>query len=302
MENKEDFIKEWLEGKVSAEELKSRRENGDGIVKEYDELITRSSLLHVPESVSKDEAWRKLSSKLNEPSGARAKAIQLNPWMAVGIAASVTLIAVAFFVFRTATVATRMAETKVYVLPDGSTVTLNADSRLSFNRIGWSDNREVTLEGEAFFEVTKGSSFTVTSERGSVTVLGTSFNVHARPSAYEVSCFTGKVRVAAADKSVILTKGLNTAWSENGLATPQAFDQRKTTWRQGDFYFEAASLDAVMEELERQFDVEITYQGDPSRKYTGYFSNKNLDEALAMVFKPMSLQYTVEKGNKITVK
>ena len=99
----------------------------------------------------------------------------------------------------------------------------------------------------------------------------------------------------------MLTPGLFTRLDNNNLIAAETFDDKKTTWRQGDFYFEGKPLKIVVDELERQFNVEIILQGDDSRLYTGYFSNKNLDEALEMVFKPMSLNYTRETENKITV-
>lgn len=302
MDNNNDFIKDWLEGKVSAAELKSRKEKGDAFVEEFDELITRSSGLKVPEPVSKEEAWQKLSGKLNQAPQQEAKVVKLGRWIPIGIAASVALMIVAFFfAFNKVTIATSLAETKVYILPDGSEVTLNADSKIAYSRFGWSGERTVTLEGEAFFQVTKGSPFTVESEKGTVTVLGTSFNVQARQSNFEVSCFTGKVKVASGNASVMLTKGLFTKLDNNKLIAAETFDDQKTTWREGDFYFEGKPLSTVIDELERQFNIEIILSGDGARLYTGYFSNKNLDEALEMVFKPMSLRYTRETDNKIIV-
>lgn len=296
-----DFIKDWLEGKVSPEELKLRKERGDAFVQEYDELITRSSYLKVPDTVTKEAAWERLSGKLEEAPKPKARMVSLNRWIPLSIAASITLLVIAFFVFNKTTVATQLAETKVYVLPDGSEVTLNADSRITFRRFGWSGGRSVSLEGEAFFKVTKGSTFAVESAQGIVTVLGTSFNVHARPSGFEVSCFTGKVNVASGAKDVILTKGMLTKLEQRGLTDPTAFDGEKTTWRDGDFYFEGQPLNVVIDELERQFDLEITLLGDGTRLYTGYFSNKSPEEALEMVFKPMSLRYQRGNNNKITV-
>ena len=300
MDTNNDFLKNWLEGKIPAEELQSRKDRGDAFVQEFDELITRSSRLKVPDTVTKEEAWQKLSVKLTEaPKNARV--VKLNRWIPVSIAASLLLTMIAFFMFSKTTVSTQLAETKVYILPDGSEVVLNADSKLSFRRLGWSDERIVSLEGEAFFNVTKGSTFIVNNEKGTITVLGTSFNVNARASSFEVSCFSGKVNVASGAKEVILTKGLLTKLESNGITNAKPFDQQKTTWRNGDFYFEGQPLSTVINELERQFNVEIIFSGDGSRLYTGYFSNKNLDEALELVFKPMSLNFHQE-NNKITVK
>jgi ferric-dicitrate binding protein FerR (iron transport regulator) len=299
MDNNSDFLKDWLEGKISPEELTARKEKGDTLVKDFDELIARSSQLKVPNSNTKEDAWNKLAVKLTDTRKQEAKVVKFSRWIPVSIAASVTLMIVTFLVFNKTTVTTQLAETKTQVLPDGSEVTLNADSKVTFNR--WLDQRTVTLEGEAFFSVKKGSVFAVESENGIVTVLGTSFNVNARTSRFEVSCSTGKVKVVSGEKSVVLTKGLFTKLGTSGLTNAGVFDTKKTTWRDGDFYFEGTALGEVMGELERQFNIEIIFQGDDSRLYTGYFSNKDIDEALEMVFKPMSLTYQRE-NNKITVK
>jgi ferric-dicitrate binding protein FerR (iron transport regulator) len=301
MDNNNDFIKDWLEGNIPPAELKSRKEKGDKFVEAYDELITRSSGLKVPESISKEEAWQKLSGKLTQASQQEANVVKFRLWVPIGIAASVALMVIAFFVASKVTITTPLAETKVYILPDGSEVTLNADSKITYSRFGWSRERTVTLEGEAFFRVIRGSTFTVASEQGTVTVLGTSFNVHVRQSNFEVSCFTGKVKVACGNTNVTLTKGLFTKLDNNKLIAAETFNIQKTTWREGDFYFEGKPLRTVIDELERQFNIEIILSGDSTRLYTGYFSNKNLDEALEMVFKPMSLRYTRETDNKIFV-
>lgn len=302
MENKNDFLKDWLEGKVSSDELSSKKEKGDAVVQQFDELITRTKGLKVPESLSKEDAWKKLSGKLSEPQKQEAKVIKMNRWIPLSIAASVSLLVITFFAMSKTTIATTLAETKTYTLPDGSAVTLNAESEITFPRFAWLGGREVNLKGEAFFEVTKGNTFTVKSEQGTVTVLGTSFNVKSRASVYEVSCFTGKVKVASAQKEVMLTKGLAVRLDQNILTDAEPFDDSKRTWRNGDFYFDGKPLNIVLDELERQFNVNILFTGDGSRLYTGYFSNKNLNEALEMICKPMSLQYQRGDDNKIMIR
>jgi len=58
-------------------------------------------------------------------------------------------------------------------------VVLNSKSTISFNKTDWKNNRQLTLDGEAYFKVEKGSTFTVNTNNGSVTVLGTQFNVNS---------------------------------------------------------------------------------------------------------------------------
>ncbi len=258
----------------------------------------------MPESITKEQAWERFASRVSEvPKEKEAKVVKMSWWIPLSIAASITFMAVAFFVFGTTEIATHLAETRVHILPDGSEVTLNADSKIAFRKIGWSGNRVVTLEGEAFFNVKKGTSFTVESEKGTVTVLGTSFNVNTRNSGFEVACYTGKVNVESNDQSVMLTKGLTTKLENGQLTGANEFDDQRKTWRDGEFYFEAQSLSVVFGELARQFDLEIVFMGDSSRlsdQYSGNFSNHDETEALELVLKPMGLTYRRE-NNKIII-
>lgn len=298
-----EFIKDWLEGKISQQELQSKKEKGDSDVLQYEELITRSAGLKVPESTSKAEAWQKLSARIKSEGTetiSGAKVVKMNTWFYYSIAASVSLLAVVFFVFSKTTVSTQMAETRVFSLPDGSEVTLNANSKLNVPRFVWIGDRKVTLDGEAFFNVTKGKTFMVESEAGTVTVLGTSFNVNARAKVYEVACYTGKVKVSSNKNEVLLTQGLFTTLKDQTLTRAEMFDYDKTTWRDGDFHFEGKPLRVVLDELERQFGIEIVFTGDDTRLYTGYFNNKNIEQALDMVCKPMALNYYREQ-NKIFI-
>jgi transmembrane sensor len=304
MATENDFIKDWLEGKVSAKELENKKLQGDPVVNRYEALIKTSSSLKVPVMQTKEQAWEKLSNRITEQSTKEAKTIKLNRWFPISIAASLALMALSYFLFfNPTTISTQMAETKIYVLPDGSEVFLNADSKISFKKNIWKLNRSLTLEGEAFFKVKKGSRFTVISSAATVAVLGTSFNVNVRPNAVEISCFTGKVKVSRDEAAVILTKGEFTQIENDSLIPPAKFEiDKMATWRNGEFYFDSKPLSTVIAELERQFNVTIEFEGDTSRLYTGYFNIKTLDEALSMVFKPMSLNYTKVNNKKIIVK
>ena len=188
-------------------------------------------------------------------------------------------------------------------LPDDSEVTLNALSAISFNEKQWSTQRSVTLDGEAFFEVTKGNTFTVNTDMGEVTVLGTSFNVFNRETDFSVTCFSGSVQVKSNDDQVILKPGQKTRIDkQSGRLTVQDFNpQQSATWRIGEFYFDAVELTMVIRELERQFDIKIEVTGDISdRFYSGFFSTQSLEEALKLVFVPMGLSSHVN-GSIVTV-
>ncbi|MEL6303227.1 MAG: FecR family protein, partial [Bacteroidota bacterium] len=110
----------------------------------------------------------------------------------IGIAASILLL-LGFF-FKEVSYTSGAGEKLEIELPDGTMVSLNAQTTLKRNRFFWNNGKEVELIGEAFFEVTKGDDFMVKTPSGTVSVLGTQFNVKARTASFEVFCYEGKVR------------------------------------------------------------------------------------------------------------
>lgn len=210
-----------------------------------------------------------------------------------------------FFTDPLTTIVAETASTQAIRLPDGSSVKVNAESELSFLKADWEQERVVSLEGEAFFSVKKGQTFTVKTPNGQVQVLGTSFNVYSRGKTLEVTCHTGKVAVTnhKGDKQV-LTPGLRTWTNATGTLQPAApvSDLAKSdAWRMGQFYFANEPLELVFEELERQFGVKIeASRATKDRPATVYFSNSNLDSALYTVCWPMNLS-TERNGNTVVI-
>lgn len=185
-------------------------------------------------------------------------------------------------------------------LPDGSSVELNADSKIAYNKLSWMLTRSVSLEGEAFFNVEKGEKFTVTSSLGSTRVLGTSFNIYSRGQDYKVECISGRVEVTyigGIDKTVLIPgKGVQFSESEEGKLFSYSSESR-TDWRSGEFHFNNEHLIRVVAELSRQYNIEIRMNKKyDQNKYTGYFNDKNLETALKLICDPFELNYQIKDG------
>ena len=257
-----------------------------------------------PTEVQVENMWRNVASGMEEGT----KVIQLHPTSFLArhgwkVAAIVALMIGVFFVLwnRTETISAEYGQQLTYTLPDGSSVILNAGSEISFQHSGWINDREVQVEGEAFFEVEKGSPFEVTSALGTVEVLGTSFNVYAREEKFSVACFTGKVKVSdekGQDAHVLIPgKGVETVGNQTRLYDFEP--QKEVAWRQGEFVFENVPLRGVLDELQRQYDLEIDLRADiEGRNYTGQFNNNDLQGALQMICLPMELAYKLEENGK----
>jgi ferric-dicitrate binding protein FerR (iron transport regulator) len=182
-----------------------------------------------------------------------------------------------------------------FLLPDGSTVRLNAESKLSYKPYWWSISREVKLQGEACFTVKTGDRFQVLSDQNRVTVLGTSFDVFARTKMYRVTCLTGKVKVFANNETVLLKPNMQLT-SQNGKLTvnENVNTATSTGWTQNRFVFSGVPLQEVVDEIERQYDIRITTDADLNFTYTGNFpKTKDPEEVLEIIGKPFGIKFNI---------
>ena len=148
------------------------------------------------------------------------------------------------------------------VLPDGSRVWLNAESSLSYpGSFGGRERREVTLQGEAYFEVALDSlhPFVVETAALQAQVLGTSFNVRAySPEDTRVTLLRGSVKVSDRHRGELLLRpGEGTDSSLDRKTVDDAEDCR--AWTDGRFAFDDAPLVEIMRELGRWYNVDIVF-------------------------------------------
>jgi ferric-dicitrate binding protein FerR (iron transport regulator) len=192
-----------------------------------------------------------------------------------------------------------------FILPEESVVTLNAGSYIQYKDKTFDKKRELFLDGEAFFLVTPGSTFTIKTDNGRITVLGTSFNVVSREGRLEVSCYTGKVKVQThKDDVVTITAGERVKATKTEPALKRsAFipSGNKPEWTIGKFMFEDQRLSEVFAEFERQFNVKVRLDpGLGDLKYTGLFESGDIEKALSLITWPLHLKAHVE-GKTITI-
>ena len=196
------------------------------------------------------------------------------------------------------------AEIEEFILPDGSQVTLNASSSLTYQKSSFNkSDRILQLNGQAFFNVEKGKPFVVQTAEGNVTVLGTSFDVYQRDDDFIVACKSGQVRVSDhANQSAILSPGQEVSMSSNKMNKIKKSLDQIGSWGKGTFYYEAVRLRKILDEVERQFNAKIVCQpvGLGDQLYSGYFINTHLDSALMSICWPLRIQYE-HRDNRIIV-
>jgi len=264
-----------------------------------------------PSAEVEDKVWNKISSDIN---GEQSTTREINPrrttmikMLSYGAVAAVALILLLMNIgndFDTS-VQTPFAKVENITLPDGSEVMINADSKLKYDTESWNENRLVSLEGEAFFSVKKGSKFTVKTNNGSVQVLGTSFNVYDRGGQFNVHCETGKVSVKSGSNESILTpnQSVSVVNTEHKFSNNVSETENRSTWKKGIFVYKGAVIIDIVAELERQFDIKISMDKSlMDVKYTGSFNKSKLETALTEVFYPLGLKFDINGKSIIITK
>lgn len=294
----EEYIKKWLDGslteseKIAFEKTKDYRD-----VQKIDQYVKKM--------YSADYAVSKELDRLKSQLPPKDKQVQVN-WMqyTLRIAAAVTLVIMAYFsfnYFNTAEYFALSGEQVAFFLPDSSEVTLNSLSAVTYKKLNWKDDRVLQLNGEAYFDVEKGSSFKVITPDGQVTVLGTRFNVLAREGYFEVRCFEGKVNVKHDAQNQVLTADQRFVVVNNQANFSTSVTAESPSWMANRSTFEGVPFRFVVEELERQYGVEVrAEQVDLNALFTGGFTHDDLDLALKSITIPLKLGYE-KSENEITL-
>jgi ferric-dicitrate binding protein FerR (iron transport regulator) len=254
----------------------------------------------------KEEIWQQMVSGLARESQKQAITIGYRPALQWAIAAMFVLIFSISGVMRfyTTTFITRQAEHQLVTLPDGSTVQLNAESKITVHPYWWRFSRQLAFEGEAFFKVEKGRKFTVASTNGTTQVLGTSFNIYARENSYRVACLSGKVRVTDPEKKheTIIKANQKAEWLDGSFQVRNMVAENETAWINNQFIFTATPIREVFREIERQYAISIQYEESLSLTYSGNFSKTQTPEqVLAYVCRPFSLNFEQIKPGQFRV-
>jgi len=184
-----------------------------------------------------------------------------------------------------------------FTLPDGTLVTLNSDTKVFYPKKFGRKTREISIEGEAFFEVkpNKNKPFIIHAGKAQIKVVGTSFSVSAYPETklVEVIVQTGKVQVMNKMTETLQTEELILTPGDKGTLVYESKTLHKTTnqdpnflaWKTHNLIFKATSLREVIENLEKVYKVNISL-ADPKLNellLTAQFNNYSLEFILKVI-------------------
>lgn len=196
-----------------------------------------------------------------------------------------------------------------YTLPDGSMVTLNKHSELSYPAHFDGNSRSVVLKGEAFFNITpnKSKPFIIDAGNSSVTVVGTTFNVKSREEVTEVIVETGIVEVMKKQNAVRLQPGQKATVTKDNEApvTENITDELYNYYRTNEFVCNATPLYKMVATLNEAYNTDIVIAGDRLKTLplSVTFHNESLENILKVIGETFKTHLIVEKsGNRIILK
>lgn len=274
-------------------------------LKEIWDVAGKRDAIKIP---NKEQEWNKIESLLNEEHS-KGKSISLS--FISKIAASIVfLLSIGALVYTTSLgkqVYQSQQTSEVIELPDGSEIILNKNSELVVKSFFNTFSRNVTLNGEAYFKVNKAKHpFIISTSISQIKVVGTEFNVKARPKKVELAVNEGIVdfsNINKVDNEIRVIGGyLSTCKENEAPVEPQKIKFGDYPgWRHGKLHFQDNSLTEICDELEFIYNIEIEIITDSIKEniVSGTLEGSDTDEIIKILCSLIQQEYKVEQGKYV---
>ena len=295
--NTDRYIEKWLNGTLTEEE-RAQFEKTDSF-RELRKLSDSIRQFKAPEYDTEAELQRLIRNKSK-----RGKQIKIH-WQKtlLRVAAMITIVVGGYLLytnFLPATIETSIAESREVLLPDSSVVILNSVSKITYNKRKWERSRSVELMGEAFFKVRTGSEFDVKTSTGTVSVLGTQFNVKQRKGFFEVACYEGLVNVKTPVNSNELPAFHSIRIINGKVFKSQFSKESEPAWLNNESSFTSVPFRQVISEFERKYEVEIVLNNvNMEVLFTGRFTHDDMILALKSITIPQNITFQLTEDQQI---
>jgi transmembrane sensor len=254
---------------------------------------------------------------LDEEKGKQNKILRMHRWMRYAVAIAAILViggGAGYWFYQSGTDQQMMVAVanegivKEVVLPDGTKVWLNNSAILKYPREFSEKERNVHLEGEAYFEVTKNrhKPFTIQSDAMRVRVLGTRFNFKCdkRCRIAEATLIEGEIEVKGnkEEGQIILTPGQRAELNKNNgrLTVKQVDAKMDAVWHDNLIPFQKADIFTITKALERFYDVKIILSPDiqSNKTYSGVLKRKSdIESVLKSLQNSIPIDYKIVGSN-----
>lgn len=264
---------------------------------------------------NKDKVWNEITQwiSINKP----AATYSLKQFIAVAAMVAVVFLtagyALSAFVFNNdglsdnyTTILAPEGQKSKAILPDGTEVWLNAGASISYSNLFAADNRDISMTGEVYFDVTVNREIPFIlniDDEVLLTVLGTSFNVKSDNNAIEVALNNGSVQLTdrSNNASLAVLSNMEMAIIEkrNGAlycSVDKITNYNYDIWLLDELRFENVTFDEIVLKLEKRYGMTIDYTNiDSDRRYWMTIKNESLEEMLNIMSKIVPISYSVDE-------
>lgn len=294
------------------------KEELSAIVKEeryqkiYSELIQEWELAGKFQLKNKgdvDKAWSNFQSLVQETKP-KSKIYTLRPFLkvAAAILITVSLSLIFFNSWNTQEYETGIGETLEVILEDESVILLNESSTLSISKLFNEEDRLVQFSGEAYFDIARDTEkpFIIESKGSRITVLGTSFNVDARPDdeTIQVDVTSGRVSLSEIGKEesqIFLTEGMRGILdlTNKELVSKTYSNENFLSWSSNTLEFKDLKMEEVVEDISKHFKTEVKINNEAilNCNFTSTFTEPTIEEVLKVMTLTLDLSY-VKSGEE----
>lgn len=308
------LIKKMLKEKLDASE-KIQLSEAEPIKRLLSEQWNERSERHRRDKVDPDEIWDKITDscwqKGANQSKSKDKKIRFN--MRYSIAAAIIIVLLGVWISKMMsdsylTISASADKELVWVLPDSSTIWLNAGSKIKYPK-NFSANRIVELTGEAYFSVVKrtNSPFKVLFQKACVEVKGTEFNVQLSPTQAQITLFTGKIVFTSEERQEKIEMKPTEQLIYDRIShnvNLSRIDPEEYDWRKDEYHFENKPLKELLQFINRTYKVNIVVKDNKIKKelFSGKIrKSETLSDVLNKICISFDLQQEKENNHLIVL-
>lgn len=270
--------------------------------KQIENILTSADQFNYPTS-NLDKNWENLKAKVTETKVRSIQKSSVVPFIIRWSIAAVLVLSIALGLWKynsksepTQFVYSTGMEIKKVSLPDGSIVTLNSFSKIITNDLK-EDEREVSLTGEAYFEVNHNNTpFVVKTKRGDIRVTGTKFNVRSRVELpFQVALAEGQV-IFSSDKGKIVLKPGDVITSKNeSTFIKSSINESTLSWIESKLVFNNETLSFIITSLESQYNIKFDYDEKlKNEKLTLTFDHLSASQAAELLSRTLNSKVSIK--------
>jgi ferric-dicitrate binding protein FerR (iron transport regulator) len=296
-QHNEYFLAEWLEGRISDDELRNLVGEND-----YNAYLKIRQASDVMQALSKPikPVWEQIESRIEVQKIKKHNSVFtiVKSYMPYAAVLLVLLGLYQFLNIEQIEIRTAQNEQKTVWLPNGAQVILHDEAVLKYTENDWKNNPEIYLEGNAFIKSNYSNLF-VHIKRGRIAISNSTIEINESPTLLSLICYQGQMKFTANSETKVIDA------KQKLLIEKNAQKLLKTThtlpiWLVGVSEFKNVALSKVVDSLEQFYKVRIERNNiDVAQKFTGNVPKYDLKLALFTVFKPMNIDYKVDNDHII---